>query len=354
MKVLFVYYLPSGGVETLNRERCLALKEAGVSCELLYMQQGSGYANIRDIPVYVTNNDQEIQALIEKNNYTLIMVCSDHLFLKRIRTLGYEGKLIYEIQGLGTMPEAEWWMQRAHRHVTTYADAIFYPRTPHLASLVEKYIPNFPVYSFHNCFDTDRFKYINSPSISSAPIIGWVGRLESNKNWRGFLEYVFELRKRQPNLVIWMFHDPTLAFTSEKEAFETLCCELGLNEIITCYSNVPNVEMAKYFSMIGDSGGFLCSTSLVEGFGYALVEAISCHCPVVTTDSDGVRSFVLHNQSGKLIDLSDMSDAVNEGIDLLTNKTLRNALILQAKNHIAYNLDPKKYASRFIDMMKNS
>ncbi|MDO6657630.1 glycosyltransferase family 4 protein [Anaerobacillus sp. 1_MG-2023] len=354
MKVLFVYYLPSGGVETLNRERCLALKEAGVSCELLYMQQGSGYANIRDIPVYVTNNDQEIKALIEKNHYTLIMVCSDHLFLKRIRSLGYKGKLIYEIQGLGTISEAERWMQKANQHVKTYADAIFYPRTPHLAKLVGKYIPNFPVYSFHNCFDTDRFKYSSSSSISSVPIIGWVGRLESNKNWRGFLEYVFELRKKQPHLVIWMFHDPTLAVASEKTAFEITCSKLRLKDIITCYSNVPNVEMAKYFSMIGDSGGFLCSTSLVEGFGYALVEAISCHCPVVTTDSDGVRSFVLHNQSGKLIDLSDMSDAVNQGIDLLTNKTLRNALKFQAKNHIAYNLDPKKYASRFIDMMKNS
>ncbi len=352
MKVLFVYYLPSGGVETLNRERCLALQEAGVSCELLYMQQGSGYANIRDIPVYVTNNDQEIKALIDKNHYTLIMVCSDDLFLKRIRSLGYKGKLIYEIQGLGTMTEAEQWMQRATHHVTTYADAIFYPCTPHLANLVEQYIPNFPVYSFHNCFDTDRFKYISSPSISSVPIIGWVGRLEPNKNWRGFLKYVFELRKQHPTLVVWMFHDPTLACVSEKEAFEISCSELGLKEIITCYSNVPNVEMAKYFSMISDSGGFLCSTSLVEGFGYALVEAISCQCPVLTTDSDGVRSFVLHNQSGKLIDLSDMSDAVHEGIDLLTNEALRNALKIQAKNHIAYNLDPNKYASRFIEMMK--
>lgn len=38
------------------------------------------------------------------------------------------------------------------------------------------------------------------------------------------------------------------------------------------FSNVSNEHMADYFSMIGDSGVFLCSTSKVEGFGYAIVE----------------------------------------------------------------------------------
>lgn len=352
MKVLFVYYLPSGGVETLNRERCLALKKAGVSCELLYMQQGNGYANIDQIPVHVTNKDEEIKALIEKKNYSLIMVCSDHLFLKRIRSLGYTGKLIYEVQGLGTISEAEHWMRQARHYVKRYADAIFYPRTPHLASLVERHIPNFPVYSFHNCFDTDRFGYVNSSFPSPSPIIGWVGRLEPNKNWRGFLEYVFELRKYHPTLTIWMFHDPTLASFQEKKSFNAICNELNLTETITCYSNIPHKDMAMYYSTIGDSGGFLCSTSIVEGFGYALVEAISCKCPVISTDSDGVRSFVLHNQSGKLIDLSNMPEAVREGLDMLTNEALRNIIKVQARNHITHILNPITYASQFIELIQ--
>jgi L-malate glycosyltransferase len=351
MKVLFVYYLPSGGVETLNRERCLALERAGVSCELLYMQSGNGFSNIHRIPVHVTNSDQEIQQLMKMNQYTHIVVCSDHLFLKRIRSLGFKGKLIYEVQGLGTIEEAERWMRQASPYVESFSDAIHYPCTSHLSSLVKKYLPNFPFFSFHNCFDTKRFQYRTESSIPSVPIIGWVGRLEPNKNWRGFLTYISELKKRHA-LAVWMFHDPTLASPQEQEDFNAKCYELNLKESISFYTNVPHTEMAKYYSMIGDSGGFLCSTSLIEGFGYALVEAISCHCPVVTTDSDGVRSFVLHNQTGKLIDLTNMTEAVNEGIDLLTDIPLRNRIKMQAKNHIQCILNPETYAVRFIEMLQ--
>ncbi|MFJ7991866.1 hypothetical protein ACIQY5_06635 [Peribacillus frigoritolerans] len=54
---------------------------------------------------------------------------------------------------------------------------------------------------------------------------------------------------------------------TERDEFNRLTKQLNLQNNLTIYSKVPNERMADYFSMIGDSGGFLCSTSKVEGFG---------------------------------------------------------------------------------------
>lgn len=352
MNVLFVYYIPSGGVETLNRQRCNALMQAGVSCELLYMQHGTGYSNITDIPVHVTNEDSEIKKLIATKQYSAIMVCSDHLFLKRVRELGYNGTLLYEIQGLGTEIAAECWMKQAKDYVQTYANAIFYPHTSHLEKLCQTYLPDIQSFSFHNCFDTSLFHYTPPTSKPSLPIIGWVGRLEPNKNWLGFLKLVSEVRRKQPQLKVWMFQDSTLASAREKANFYHQIQKLNLGEILTSHSTIPHKVMPSYYSAIGDSGGFLCSTSQLEGFGYAVVEAMSCDCPVVSTDSDGVRSFLIHNQTGKEINLHDLSKASDECLDIMTNAPLRKQLVLQARNHIEAILDPTLYCQNFVRMIE--
>ncbi|MEC0298328.1 MULTISPECIES: glycosyltransferase [Peribacillus] len=38
---------------------------------------------------------------------------------------------------------------------------------------------------------------------------------------------------------------------------------------------------------------------IVEVAPFALLEAMSCKCPVLTTDSDGEGSPIIHNQTGK-------------------------------------------------------
>ena len=352
MKVLFVYYLPSGGVETLNRQRCKALKKAGISCELLYMHSGTGYNNIKDIPVYVTNDNQEIQRLLEKQSYSAVMVCSDHLFLKRIRALGYAGPLIYELQGLGTEQEAKNWISQAKPYVKSYANAVFYPRTSHLEKLCQAFLPDVRSFSFHNCFDTECFQYTPSNHHEESPIIGWVGRLEPNKNWHGFLQLINEIRQQQANIRVWMFQDPTLASAKEKENFKQFIQQHHLENILTSHSTIPHQSMPIYYSKIADSGGFLCSTSKVEGFGYAVVEAMSCRCPVVSTDSDGIRSFLIHNETGKMIHLHHIKAATAECLEILTNRNMRNQLVERAEEKIKITLDPKVYSQNFRQMLE--
>lgn len=110
--------------------------------------------------------------------------------------------------------------------------------------------------------------------------------------------------------------------------------------------------MAEYFSRIGDSGGFLCSTSKVEGFGYAVLEAMLCRCPVISTDSDGVKSFIIHNKTGKFFELGNIQQAVNEAVDLMFNQTLREQIRRRGVNHIKNHFSEEKYAENFLNMVK--
>ena len=120
MKVLFVYYVPSG-VETLNRQRCRALRLAGIEAHCLYYNWGPA-CRIADFPIYVTRNDIEIKHILDSNNFDVIVVTTDHASFPRFRMLGFKGKFVLEIQGYGPKSVAHARLQ-AVPYVNEYADA---------------------------------------------------------------------------------------------------------------------------------------------------------------------------------------------------------------------------------------
>lgn len=351
MKILFAYYIPSGGVETLARQRSAALKPFGVEFDYLYFQFSTGIQNIKDEKVFVTNEESGFKKIIQEGNYDAIVVCSDHPFVEKARNYGYTGKIIYEVQGLGSYYAANHWLRIAKPIIDPHADAILFPQTPHLISLIQKYYPNKKHFCFHNCLDTNLFRYRTHPKHPN-PIIGWVGRIEDNKNWSELLEIASKLKKNKPNLEVWLFEDKSLSQPDERAKFESKLNILGLQSKIKFFDNVPHHQMADYYSIIGDSGGLLCSTSKVEGFGYAVLEAMSCNCPILSSDSDGVKSFITHNVTGKLYPLGNIDVAVKEGNEILFDTNLREKLIRNGASHVYTQFSPSTYAKNFLSMLK--
>lgn len=116
------------------------------------------------------------------------------------------------------------------------------------------------------------------------------------------------------------------------------------------YSNIPHEQMADYMSIIGDSGGLLLSTSILEGFGYAVAEAMLCRCPVLTTDSDGVRRLVINNHTGKIYTRGQLDEAVVAALSLMDDQALRARIRMNGEWHIRTNLSSELYADRFLQM----
>lgn len=351
MKILFVYYIPSGGVETLARQRSKALKQHGIEFDFLFFEYGSGIQNLKEEQVFITKDKEGFRSIIQQGQYDVVLVCSDHPFVKTLRDIGYRGKVIYEVQGLGSKRMANHWLYHARPIIQEHADAILTPRTQHLVSLAYKYFPQKQRFSFHNCLDTENFKVRDSMT-PPHPVIGWVGRIEDNKNWNDVLEITAGLKHITPNLELWIFDDPSIVSQSEKQKFEAKLDTLGIRNMLKIHSNIPHGEMANYYSMIGRSGGFLCSTSKVEGFGYAVLEAMCCQCPVLCSDSDGVRNFVIQNITGKMYSTNQVKDAITQGAELLTNTHLRQSIIQSASSHVEANFSLDAYAANFLFMLK--
>ncbi|MHA0857274.1 glycosyltransferase family 4 protein [Paenibacillus sp. CMAA1364] len=349
MKILFTFYNPSGGMETLNRIRSDALMKKHIECCLLYTNDGAGLQNIKNIRTYITNENEVIKRILERECFDMIIVCTDIDLLERIATMNYKGHLIYEIQGLGTLTTAECLIKDFSTRIEKYADGIVFPQTAHLKHLIETYCPTIRKFCFDNPLDTEVFGYTSYPP-KEYPIIGWVGRIEANKNWREFLEIGWRLRKINPTIRLWMFEDATLFDADEKMDFEKSPHRQEVSSHLIRYSNVPHEQMADYFSIIGDSGGFLCSTSITEGFGYAVAEAMLSRCPVLSTDSDGIRRFLFHNRTGKMYQQGNIDQAVEEAEQLMLNLSLRKAIRRRSQSHIRQQFSTFRYCNNFLDM----
>ncbi|SDW80659.1 glycosyltransferase family 4 protein [Paenibacillus sp. CF384] len=352
MKLLFTYFIPSGGIETLNRLRYHALRAVGIEAHALYLWDGAGRQNMIGIPHFVTNSNEEIQAILAAHQYDAIIVTCDHLMLERLYGLGYRGAMIYEAQGLGTKEQALATFAFASGYIRTYARAAISPPTSHLMGLFQTYLGTLPRFYVQNMIDTASFIHHHVPLLNptGAPILGWIGRLERNKNWPLYLSICSELVKERPSMQVWIFEDATISEPGERERFYTMLYELNLQNNITIRSNMPHSHMPHYLSAIGDSGGMLLSTSTTEGFGYAVAEAMSCHCPVLSTDSDGVRCFITHNQTGKFFMSHTVEEAVREAKDLMDNKPLRELIVRGAKEHIQSAFSPNRYAADLINI----
>lgn len=353
MKLLVTYFIPSGGVETVNRLRYHALRAVGIEVHALYLWNGAGVQNMAGIPHFITNDDFEIIRILQTNNYDAIICICDHLMMQRLRGLGYRGTIIYEAQGLGTREQAESTLSHASMFIRQYAQAAVCSPAPHLMTLFQRYLGDFPRFYVQNMIDTAHFNHVPGTGLNpnGARILGWIGRLEANKNFPLFLQIAAELVADHPHLVLWMFEDATISEPGEREKFVRLVEQLGLSQRLVVRSNVPHNQMPRYLSAIADSGGLLLSTSNTEGFGYAVAEAMGCLCPVLSTDSDGVRGLLDNGRTGTFFPGSSVKSGVQAARHLLRDRQGTAAIAQAARQHVSANFSLGRYAADTINVL---
>jgi glycosyltransferase involved in cell wall biosynthesis len=89
----------------------------------------------------------------------------------------------------------------------------------------------------------------------------------------------------------------------------------------------------------------------VGGAPYAPFEAMSCRCPVLTIDSDGVRSSIIHNRTGKFYTLGDVDEAVKEANELMTNHNISENIRTNTLEHVKTHFNPDLYGRNFFNML---
>ncbi len=140
-------------------------------------------------------------------------------------------------------------------------------------------------------------------------VVGWIGRLVPIKGCKYFL-YALELaRRRRSDLKGIIIGDGPL-----RKQLEELAKELGLSESLVF------AGVRKDIAEIMHSLDLFVLTSLNEGLGRVLLEAMACGIPVVASRVGGVGEIVLHRETGLLVSPKDPEGIAAAILEILNNK----------------------------------
>ena len=109
-----------------------------------------------------------------------------------------------------------------------------------------------------------------------------------------------------------------------QEEYEQLAKSLSLNDKVTFHGFIDNSKLPEVYNKFSVSVSVSVSNS--ESFGVVAVEAMSCGCPVVTSDADGFTEVVNNGVTGFIVpkrDVKATADAIQKFID---NPTLRKTM----------------------------
>jgi len=140
------------------------------------------------------------------------------------------------------------------------------------------------------------------------PVVLGVGRLTAAKQFRVLLEAFAKLRARRA------LHLIVLGEGEERARLEAEIRRLGLEGAVKLPGFVANP-----FAYMARAAVFALSSAW-EGFGNALVEALACGCPVVSTDcpGSGPREILAGGAFGRLVPVGNavaLADAIGATLD---------------------------------------
>lgn len=174
----------------------------------------------------------------------------------------------------------------------------------------------------HNPVDLDAITAAARVPVETAtedgPLLVAVGRLSSVKDYPLLIEALALV----PRARAWI-----LGEGPDRAMLEQLAADQGVGDRVRFWGFQPSPWP---FMAAAD---VLVLTSVYEGFGNVLIEAMACGTPVVATRSPGTVEIITDNVNGLLVDHE--PQAVAAGISrLLTDRALRDRLVAQASTDV--------------------
>lgn len=146
----------------------------------------------------------------------------------------------------------------------------------------------------------------------SAPVIGYIGRLDQQKRPDHFVHILEEVSGKHPDVVGLIVGDGCMREELERDVKER---DLVDNIIFTGARNdIPEILSTMDLLLV---------PSEQEGFSVVILEAMASGIPVVATDVGGNAEAVVHNKSGFIHSFGDLSSLSNSVVKLINAKEMR-------------------------------
>lgn len=354
MKILFVYQCCSlGGCETVLRNRLLGFREHGVEARVVLLHDlGGGRLFEGFDEVTFPCSIQRLARIIEQGGFDCIAALDTPQVHPALSQAGFDGTFITEVHS-NRMVNMQYL-----RELGSSPTRLVVTPSRFEAELIEREFPNvrasgIPVRVVPNPVDTRLFRPLQ-PSVRPAhPWIGWVGRLEPEKNWRHFLAVASALATAR-DAVGFLLVGGWAASDEVKYELLARVKELSLIDRIRWVSALDYDAMSRFYAVLAASGGCLLATSLFEPFGMSIVEAMASGCPVVATRAGAFRELVHDGRTGLTFTPDDTAEAVVRVLQMIDDATLRERVVADGAAMIESTFTPARVVERYLDILTES
>lgn len=144
-----------------------------------------------------------------------------------------------------------------------------------------------------------------------ANVLIYVAELNNNKNQTMLIDTLETLRKKLPNS-----HLLLVGHENDGGAARRYSAQKGLAEAVHCLGFRHDI------GELMQTADVCTASSIREGFGINLLEALYCGVPVIASDNRGHRMIIQHGENGFLVPLGDHEQMAGYVKQLLTDPTL--------------------------------
>jgi glycosyltransferase involved in cell wall biosynthesis len=208
-----------------------------------------------------------------------------------------------------------------------------------------------PVFVIPNPINLDFFYFKEPKTKLNKKVIGWVGRLEEQKNWNHFLDIASGLSEKRDEL-LFLIVGGHYADEKIKKKFLSTVKELNLIDCLKWVSYLQYDRMPGVYSLMGASGGCFVATSTLESFGMTVIEAMACRCPVVASRIGSIEEIIEEGKNGLLFELNNSRDAVAKIESLIDNTSEKERLIKSGWVGVTETYSPVRVIDKYIEVLK--
>jgi len=273
--------------------------------------------------------------LCEKNNYDFI----NTQFVIPTGPLGIRISKKYKLKNILSLhggdiydptkkysPHNKWYTRRIVKWVLNKSDFIVAQSSNTKENVIKFYFQKKHINIIPLPYESFKFKKVSRKQLGLKKdvfyLIG-IGRLVKRKGFDFLINSLAKLNNKKVHVLI-------IGEGPERDNLNQLATNLNIKDQVHLLGNVPE---EKKFQYISNSDTYILS-SVHEGFGIVLQEAMQVGLPIIATDNGGQVDLIENNINGLLIKYED-ENQLNKSIEeLLNNKKLTTKISKTNKNKI--------------------
>jgi glycosyltransferase involved in cell wall biosynthesis len=350
MRVVFVYkYLTVGGVEAVLRARLEGLPALGIDAQAWFLVDGEGRTLFHGLEARThVGPPAQLNAYLDATPTDVVSSIDTEEILPLFEHAERRERLIVEVHS--PYLENLEYLRRLNRGRV----AVFFVPSRHQGEVARKrlgagaqirVVPN-PVRSIF-CEEPEPFQ-----PRPPRPIIAWIGRLDSLKNWKGFLALARGLLRSGEDVEFWMVGDPP-GGGGEAELLRA-ASRAGVLRRLRWFWGFPHERMPTLFDAVRESGGVVVSTSRGESFGMAMAEAMARECAVVAPALGPFPEYVAHAENRMLYPARSVGRAVAAVQAFLREPELRRQCGRRARDNILRLHCPERAVGELVGALQSA